>query len=96
MPRRESEEEDDAPLPPGFTTQVKAIRNDEACHADPDAEGTEADSDPDVEKQFDESTGKKLKYNPYLQYTEVMRWSTGPDSLLEQAQIDHEIYTLMK
>jgi hypothetical protein len=25
-----------------------------------------------------------------------MRWSTGPDSLLEPAQINHEIYTLME
>jgi hypothetical protein len=33
----------------------------------PDAKGTEADSDPDVEKQFDESTGKKREYHPYLQ-----------------------------
>ncbi len=50
----------------------------------------------DVEKQFNESTGKKRKYNPYLQYTEVMRWETGSYSVLEPAQIDHAIYTLMK
>ncbi len=25
-----------------------------------------------------------------------MRWKTAPDSILEPAQIDHEIYTLMK
>ncbi len=67
-----------------------------ACHAGPDAEATESESDADVEKQFDESTGKQRKHNPYFQYTEVMRWKIGPDSLLEPAQIDHEIYTLMK
>ncbi len=70
MPRQDSGEEgeeDDAPLPPGFTTPSKAIRNDGACHADPDAEGTEDESDADVEKRFDESTGKKRNYNPYLQ-----------------------------
>ena len=57
MPRRDSEEEDDAPLPPSFTTPTKLSRNDGAGHAKPDAEGTESKSDSDVEKQFDESTG---------------------------------------
>ncbi len=60
MPCRESEEEDE-----------KASRNDGACHAEPDAEGTEDESDPDVEKKIDESTGKKREYHPFLQYTEV-------------------------
>ncbi len=47
LPRRSDEEDDAAPPPPGFTMQTKAIHNDGACHADPDAEGTKADSDPD-------------------------------------------------
>ena len=59
MPRRDSEEEDDALSPPGFSTPTKVIRNDGACHAEPDAEGTESESDADVEKKIDESTGKK-------------------------------------
>ncbi len=71
-------------------------RKDGACHAGPDAEGTEAELDADAEEDFEESAGKKRKYNPYLQYTEVKRWSTGADSLLELAQINHDIYTLMK
>jgi hypothetical protein len=33
------------------------------------------------------------EYNPYLQYTEVKRWSTCADSILETAQVNHEIYT---
>ncbi len=37
-------------------------------------------------------TGKKHKYDPYLQYTKVKRWSTGADFMLEPAQINHEIY----
>ncbi len=49
-----------------------------------------------VEKQFDESTGKKREYRPFLKYTEVMRWKTWPDFVLEPAQNDHAIYTLMK
>ncbi len=53
MPSRSDKEDQIAPPPPGFTVQTKAIRNDRACRAGPDAEGTEADSDPDVEKQFD-------------------------------------------
>ena len=68
MPRRDSEEEDDAPQPPGFTTPTKVIRNDGAGHAEPDAEGTEFESDADVEKQFDESTDKKRIYTGYQKY----------------------------
>ncbi len=36
------------------------------------------------------------EYHLFLEYTEVMRWKAGPDSVLEPAQIDHAIYTLMK
>ena len=61
MLRPESEEEDgtqDAALPPpGFTMLTKHIRIDGACHGKPDAEGTDVESDSDVEKKFDESTG---------------------------------------
>ncbi len=45
-----------------------------ACHAEPDAEGTEPESSANVEKQFDESMGrKKREYHLFLEYTEVMR-----------------------
>ncbi len=40
------------------------------------------ESDADVEKQFNESTGKKREYHPFLQYTEVMRWKTGLGELV--------------
>ncbi len=86
-------------MPPCFVTPTKAIGNDGASHAGPDAEETEAKPDAYVEKQFNESsqsTGKKRKHNPYLQYTEVKLWKTGPDSLLEPAQINHEMYTHIK
>jgi hypothetical protein len=96
MPRRDSEEEDDALSPPGFSTPTKAIRNDGAGHAEPDAEGTESESDADVEKQFDESTGKKREYHPFRQYTEIKRWKTGAESELEDEEINHEIHMLMK
>ncbi len=52
MPRRESEAEVDALLPP-CSTPTKADRNDGAGHADSDAEGTESKSDADDEKEFD-------------------------------------------
>ncbi len=68
MPRRESEEDDAAPPPPILTTPTKADRNDGACHADSDAEGTVSESDADVEKQFDTSTGKKRNYTGYTTY----------------------------
>ena len=77
----ESEEIDAAPPPPGFSTPTKAIRNDGACHVSPDAEGTNAESDADVEKQFDESTGqtrKKRKFAPFLEYRVIEEWSLAP------------------
>jgi hypothetical protein len=96
MPRRSDEENDAAPPPPNFTMPTKASRNDGAGHAEPDAKGTKSESDADVEKELDESTGKKREYHPFLEYTEVMQWKTGPDSLLQPAQINHEIYTCMR
>ena len=93
----QSDEEDDAdPPPPGLSTPTKAIRNDGAGHGEPDAGGMQTESDADVEKQFDESTGNKRKYHPYLNHTEVKRWTTGEDATLEPGQINHEMYTLMK
>ena len=71
MPRPESEEVDAAPPPPGFTTPTKPDRNDGAAHAESNAEGTNAESIADVEKQFDESTGKihkKRKFAPFHEY----------------------------
>ena len=53
-----SDEEDyAAPLQPSFTTPTKAIHNAWAGHGEPDAEGTDAESDSDAEKKIDESTG---------------------------------------
>ncbi len=46
---------------------------------------------PDVEKQSDESTGKKREYHPFRQYTEIKRWKTGADSELEDEEINHEV-----
>ena len=57
MSCRSDEEEDAAPSPPGFTMLTKHISNDGACHGKPDAEGTDVESDSDVEKKIDESTG---------------------------------------
>ena len=48
--------------------------------AESDAERMETASEADVDKQFDKSTGKKHKLAPFLEYREVGRWSTGPDS----------------
>jgi hypothetical protein len=85
MSERDCEEEDDAPPPPGFLTLTKADCNDGACHAGSDAKGTESESVANVEKQFDESTGKKREYHLFRQYTEIKRWKTAPDSELEDA-----------
>jgi hypothetical protein len=83
MSDQECEEEYHAPLPPGFSTQTKAICNDGAGHAKQEAEGTEDESHADVEKEFEESTGKKREYHPFNQYTKVKLWKTGADSELE-------------
>ena len=96
MPHPESEEVDAALPPPGFSTPTKADRNDGAAHAQSNAEGMETESEADVEKQFDKSTGKKHTYHPYLVYTEIKRWATGEDSILDPAEIKREQYMLMK
>ena len=96
VPRQESEENDAAPPAPGFTTPTKAIRNDGTGHANPDAERMETESDLDVEKPFDESTGKKRNYAGPHSYRFIKEWATGPRALLENAVIEHEVYTEMK
>ena len=77
MSCRSDEEGDAALLPPVYSTPTKAICNDGACHAEPDAGGMQTESDADVEKQFDEPTGKKHKYSPFLKYSVVKEWATG-------------------
>ena len=64
MSCRSDDEGDAALLPPGYSSPTKTIRNDGAAHAEPDAGGLETESEAEVEKQFDESTGKKCKYHP--------------------------------
>ena len=88
-----------APPPPGFSTPTKADRNDGAGHAESNAERTDAESDADVDKQFDESTGKmhkKRKFAPPHEYRVIDEWVLGPDSVMEPAEIDHEIKKHLK
>ena len=96
MSDREADEELDAPPPPGFSTPTKVNGNDGAGHAEPDAEGTESESDADVEKQFGESTGKKRNYTGYQKYRFIKQWIIGEDAVLEDTESQHEIYTEMK
>ena len=96
---RRSDEEDDAAFPaPGFSTPTKADLNDGAGHVSPDAGRMETESDPEVEKQFDKSTGKKRCYAGPLVYRVVKEWTTGPQALakFEDREIEHQIYTEMK
>ena len=60
MPRPESEKIDAAPPPPGYSTPTKLIRNDGAGHAESNAARMDTESEADVEKEFDESTGAQL------------------------------------
>ena len=96
MPCQDHESEDAALPPSGFTTPTKANCNDGAGHCGSDAKETKSELDADVEEEFDELTCKKRKGSAYLKYTEIKRRSTRKDSMLEPAQISHEIYTLMK
>ena len=96
MPSQESEEEDAALPEPCFSTPTKANHNDGAGHAEQDAKGMQTKSDANVEKRFDESTGKKRKYHPFFEYREVKLWFTGEDSVLEPVEIKPEMYMLMK
>ena len=58
MSDREADEEQSALLPPPcFTAPTKSICNDGAGHGGQDAEETDSESDANVEKEFDESTG---------------------------------------
>ena len=72
-----------APPPPGFTTPTKAIRNDGAGHAESNAKGTDAESDADVDKQFDESTGKMHKKRKFA----PMSGSSAPIPLWSQQKL---------
>ncbi len=99
MPRRSDEEDDAAPPPPILTMPTKVSRNDGAGHANSDAEGIEDDSDPDVEIEFDESTGEKRNYTGYHTYRRIkecikeqLHWL----SHVSKYQIRHEIYTKVK
>ena len=96
LPCGSDEEDDAALLAPCFTTPSKAICNDGACNGEPYAKGTEANSDADVEKEFDESTGKKSNHSGRHSYRVIKEWPTGQHALLEDAEIEHEIYTKMK
>ena len=85
-----------APPPPGVSTPTKAIRNDGAGHAEPDADRMDTESEADVEKQFGESTGKKRRNAGPLVYRVVKEWTTGPQAKLEEKEIEHQIYTEMQ
>ena len=62
MPRPESEEVDAAPPPPVCPTPPQDESNGGAAHAESNAERMETESEADVDKQFDKSTGKKPSF----------------------------------
>ena len=94
----EPEQIDAALPPPCCSTPPQDESNGWAAHAESDAQGMETESDADVAKQFDKSTGKKCKhtYGAFHEYREVGRWATGPVSLLEKAEIEHQVRMLMR
>ncbi len=65
-------------------------------HVEQDAEGTEDDEyESNDEKEFDKSTGKKRNsgYTGYQKYGLIKEWVTREDAVLEEADIQHEIYS---
>ena len=95
----EPEQIDAAPPPPGCTTPPQVESNGGAAHAESDAERMETASEGDVEKEFEESTGKmhkKRKFAPPHEYRLIEEWVLGPDSVMEPAEIDHEIKKHLK
>ena len=67
----ESVQIDAALPPPSYSTPTKPIRNDGAVHAESNAERMETESEADVEKEFEESTGKKRSYAGPIVYRVV-------------------------
>ena len=51
------------------------------AHAESDAERMVTESDADVEKQFDKSTGRKRKFAPFHEDRVVGQWATGQQKL---------------
>jgi hypothetical protein len=51
----------------------------------------ESESESDDEKEFDQSTGKKLNYTGHQEYCLVKEWVIGEDSVLEEAKTQHEV-----
>ena len=83
----ESGQIDAALPPPRCSTPTQDESNGGAGHVSPDAGRMETDSDADVEKEFEKSTGKKHSYAGPLVYQVVKEWTIGPQAKLEDKEI---------
>ena len=70
MPCRPEEQFAHGPEQPNPVTPTKSTGNDGACHADQDAENSDAESDLEVQQ-------KRKKPHTVLSYVVVKRWVTG-------------------
>ena len=83
MSSPESEEIAAAPPSPGFSTPMKRICNDGAGHAESNAARMDTESEADIEKEFEESTGKKRSYAGPIVCRIIKEWTTGPTATEE-------------
>ncbi len=81
---------------PSLTTPTESSRNSGAGHGEPDAEETEPKPDRDGEMERHEEQGKSSNYQGYLEFTVQQTWGTGPDTVLEDADINNQITQRMK
>ncbi len=91
MPCLPEEEWQLVPAPEHPVTPTKPTRNDEASHADPDAEVLETESD----REQDLGAKKRRPPRHVLKYVVVKRWVTGEraemDKDLIQSELDAEM-----
>ena len=79
MPCRPEEQLAQGPEPPNSVTPTESTGNNGACHADLDAENSDAESDLEVPQ-------KRKRPRTVLSYVVVKRWVTG-----ERAELDEQV-----
>jgi hypothetical protein len=93
---REDKEETNAPQSPSMTAPTKASRNSDAAHGESDGEQTESEIEVEEEVEGIKEKGKSNNYQGYLKFEVQATWVTGPDTVLEDADINNQITQRMK
>ncbi len=85
-----------APHSPSMTTPTKASRNSDAAHGKSDGEQTESEIEAKEEVEGIKEKGKSHNYQGYLKFEVQATWVSGPDAVLEDADINNQITQRMK